>query len=279
MNPAKFLFLGDYVDRGPHSVELSAYLLSLKIIYPTRVFLLRGNHEFRAQNGERYYDPCFLDNCEELFPKKAAKQIWDEFNNCFEYMPIAATIDGKIFCCHGGIPRIVQNNLKKDQLEKYIEDISRPLDDDEVENDESFIALDLLWSDPATQEEEKTTEDGWFGENERGGDIVVFGNRAVEEFVKLTGCTHLIRAHQPPMNGIEYCKAARIITVFSSSHYCGGFNSAAIVLVNEGRLRVATTKPVVPRKSNKKDDDADEDEEDEYSDDDDGTIAEETYIE
>lgn len=53
--------------------------------------------------------------------------------------------------------------------------------------------------------------------------------------------THLIRAHQPPTHGIEYCKQARIMTVFSSSHYCGGHNSAAIILVSKGRIRVATT--------------------------------------
>lgn len=161
-------------------------------------------------------------------------------------MPLAAKIDDKIFCCHGGIPRIVQNDLKKNQLVSLIGDIERPLKEDVVEEAEDFIALDLLWSDPATEDEEKETEGGWFASNDRGGDIIVFGKTAVEEFVKQTGCTHLIRAHQPPSRGIEYCKSARILTVFSSSHYCGGFNSAAIVLVNEGRIRVATTKAPKP---------------------------------
>jgi len=266
MSPARFLFLGDYVDRGPHSVELCAYLFGLKILFPTRVFLLRGNHEFRAQNGERDYDPCFLQNCEALFRKAQAKKIWDEFNNAFEYMPLAATIDDKIFCCHGGIPRIIQNELADNPLVRLIDEIPRPLNDDQVDQAEDFIAMDLLWADPATQEEESNTEDGWFGVNERGGDIIVFGERAVQEFIKHTGCTHLIRAHQPPKHGIEYCKSARIVTVFSSSHYCGGFNSAAIVLVNEGRLRVATTKPVVPA-----DNVSDESEEE------DDVIAEESY--
>merc|ERR1712137_787572 len=98
-----------------------------------------------------------------------------------------------------------------------------------------------------------------------GGDIVVFGKKAVEAFVEKTGCTHIIRAHQPPSRGIEYCKGARILTVFSSSHYCGGFNSAAIVLVNEGRIRVATTNP----SEDDIDTDSDEEEED--------VIAEEGY--
>lgn len=63
----------------------------------------------------------------------------------------------------------------------------------------------------------------------------------MDEFERQTGCHHLIRAHQPPNLGFEYSKSARIITVFSSSHYCGGYNSAAIVLASDdGKLRVAT---------------------------------------
>ena len=47
---ASYVFNGDFVDRGPQQVEVAALLFSLKVCFPDRVFLLRGNHEFRAMN-------------------------------------------------------------------------------------------------------------------------------------------------------------------------------------------------------------------------------------
>ncbi len=70
----------------------------------------------------------------------------------------------------------------------------------------------------------------------RGGEACVFGTSAVQYFSRVTGCTHIIRAHQPPDLGISLGKNARVITVFSSSHYCGQFNSAAVVLVSSMRV-------------------------------------------
>ena len=48
-----FVWLGDYVDRGPRSLEVVAYLFALKLTAPDKFFLLRGNHELRHVRHEQ----------------------------------------------------------------------------------------------------------------------------------------------------------------------------------------------------------------------------------
>jgi hypothetical protein len=61
-----YLFLGDYVDRGSHSLETIMLLLALKVEYPKSIHLIRGNHEaadINAQFGFRcevFLCPLFL---------------------------------------------------------------------------------------------------------------------------------------------------------------------------------------------------------------------------
>jgi Predicted phosphohydrolases len=52
LTAGNFVFLGDYVDRGMSCLECIAYLFSMKLLLPHKVFLLRGNHETRDVNGE-----------------------------------------------------------------------------------------------------------------------------------------------------------------------------------------------------------------------------------
>lgn len=104
-----FLFLGDYVDRGLNCLECIAYLFGLKLLYPKKMFMLRGNHETRDVNGweDHYGDRSFLYQCKDRFGVELGELVWEEVNAAFDRLPLAAVIDNDIFCIHGGIPRLV----------------------------------------------------------------------------------------------------------------------------------------------------------------------------
>jgi serine/threonine-protein phosphatase PP1 catalytic subunit len=95
--------MGDYVDRGKQSLETIALLFCYKVKYPENFFLVRGNHETAAIS--RVYG--FYDECKRRYNVK----LWKLFCDCFNYFPVAALIDDKIICMHGGLsPKL--NNLE-----------------------------------------------------------------------------------------------------------------------------------------------------------------------
>ncbi|XP_005096992.1 uncharacterized protein LOC101848881 isoform X2 [Aplysia californica] len=234
LTPASFLFLGDYVDRGDYGVEVISYLFAQKLLAPNKFFLLRGNHELRSVQ-EMFH---FKSECLEKFGDSIGNQIWDAVNECFDVMPIAATVDDKVFCVHGGIPG-------PDNEGGYIEAINKipsPLADPEVE---SPLAWELLWSDPLSSSDnltdatiEELKDNHGFTFNSRRGTAHFFSCEALCAFLERNGLSHVIRAHEVQEAGFKVQQQGKLLTVFSSSRYCGGSNEAACVLADHFKLRL-----------------------------------------
>jgi len=123
------LFLGDYVDRGFYSVEVVSLLVALKVRFPQRVFILRGNHETRQiTQVYGFYDECLR--------KYGNASVWKSFTDLFDYLPLTALVNEQIFGLHGGLSPSID----------YLDNV-RALDRVQEVPHEGPMC-DLLWSDP-----------------------------------------------------------------------------------------------------------------------------------
>ena len=224
---SKFLFLGDYVDRGKQSLECLLLLLCLKIRYPSKIFLLRGNHESEALN--KIYG--FYDECKRRISIKCFKKI----TNLFNVLPITALIDENILCMHGGLSKDL---TKIEQLNKIVRPTEIP--------DEGLLC-DLVWSDPSDELSDN------FGENERNVSVT-FSKNVVEEFTKNNDLDLICRAHQVVEEGFQFFAGMKLVTVFTAPNYMGEFdNNGGILEVGEDLLcKIHVLKPNIERKGKRK---------------------------
>ena len=202
----KYLFLGDYVNRGRQSCEVICLLFALKVRYPQQVVILRGNHESQAIT--RIYG--FFDEVKRRYKIG----LWQNFYTCFNYMPLVALVDEKIMCMHGGISKDMQSF-------NDIRNIPKPTD----VPDDGLVA-DLLWNDPEDVND--------WEENERGCGQV-FGKKQLEQFLKKHDLDLICRGHQVMEDGYGFFgKNKQLVTIFSAKNYCGDFdNDAAVMSVDQ----------------------------------------------
>lgn len=217
-----YLFLGDFVDRGNHSLETICSLLALKVQYPNQMHLIRGNHEDRwINNSFGFYEECEYRLNENSMDENS---VFNRINRLFEYLPLATVIDEKILCIHGGIGATLS---KIEQIEK----LQRPLEVvHDVETEKQRLVVDILWSDPTDNDQELGIHENVIRDPQGTGNIVKFGPDVVHEFLARNNLVKIIRAHECVMDGMERFAGGALITVFSATDYCGKHKNAGGVL-------------------------------------------------
>jgi len=141
-------------------------------------------------------------------------------------LPVAALIDDKILCMHGG--------LSKDMKDlKEIRDISRP-----AKIPETGVLCDLLWSDPSpiSSPELFNVIDNEWGDSDRGVSYI-FSETVVKRLVKKYDIDLIVRGHQVMEDGYQFFADRKLITIFSAPCYCGEFENNATMLVVENDLK------------------------------------------
>ena len=219
---SKYLFLGDYVDRGMFSMEVLVLLYSLKISYPGTIIMLRGNHESRQMTT--------MFNFRQECVYKYDLEVYEAVMRSFDMMPIACVMNSSFLAVHGGISPELRTISDINAIDRFME-VPR-----------NGLLCDLLWSDPVSTADGKTAEA--YKANDSRGCSYFFGATATRKLLKDTDLISVIRAHEVQKDGYKMQfwngnEFPSVITIFSAPNYCDSYkNKGAIIKFKDGALNI-----------------------------------------
>lgn len=240
VNYCSYVFDGDFVDRGAHSLEVLTVLLCLKIRYHPRVVLVRGNHE--AEYANKAYG--FHDELKARVGKGWETLYYNDILPLFRNLPLAALVQDRILVCHGGPGLHVKTVEQIEHIPMPVTCSTHVLSGERTEAAEmQNRVVDLLWSDPhpknlhgLTREESlaydsETGRPSGPGFNTMRNAGTFFGPDVVESFCKRNNLDMIVRAHEC-VNGGMQLDGKRCITVFSAPNYGNKTNAGAILEIS-----------------------------------------------
>ncbi|CAI7628281.1 hypothetical protein N7455_010884 [Penicillium solitum] len=217
----RYLFLGDYVDRGYFSIECVLYLWALKIWYPDSLWLLRGNHECRHLTD--YFT--FKLECKH----KYSERIYEACLESFCALPLAAVMNKQFLCIHGGLSPELHTLEDIKAIDRFREPPTHGL------------MCDILWADPLEEFGQEKTGD-FFIHNSVRGCSYFFSYPAACAFLEKNNLLSIIRAHEAQDAGYRMYRKTRttgfpsVMTIFSAPNYLDVYNNKAAVLKYENNV-------------------------------------------
>lgn len=216
----KYLFLGDYVDRGMNGCEVLIFLFALKCLYENSIFLIRGNHEFIDMTDrygfkfECYKRVQVTINDKTYF---AGKSFYKAITDIFKYFSICAILDDSIFCVHGGISALIKNRQELLNINKVGDQFCFA----------DYVQAEFLWNDPDNSILQ-------YDKSKRGIGCT-FGKNAVSDFLAAMDFKLIIRGHQNEMEGFNwpFGNNGGVLTIFSAYDYCGSLNNGGIAVISK----------------------------------------------
>ena len=206
----KLIFLGDYVDRGTHSIGVLYTICYLKQNYPNSVILMRGNHEAHMEFPFSSYDlPLKIV---EYFGVGYENMINDKISTLFRLLYLITIIQNKLLLTHGGLPTETEcKDLKK--LFVAVQPV----------NVRKQILEELLRNDP------RILQNGGNWEKSRRMYGRHFGTNITKKWLTASGTKIIVRGHEP-CHGFKIDHDDKVLTLFSCKEAYPKFEAAYIFI-------------------------------------------------